>query len=69
MNGEWVDLQNRKYALALMPIQSLNSAESRARITQLSWGSKPMETSRSQDTHVGRIRRNLDIAAKRGLVL
>ena len=69
VDGELVELQNREYAVALMLFQSLNGVVSRARITQTLWGNEPMETSRSLDTHVSRIRRKLGIAAERGLVL
>ncbi len=69
VNGELVELQNREYAVALMLFQSLNGVVSRTRITQTLWGNEPMETSRSLDTHVSRIRRKLSIAAERGLVL
>lgn len=69
VDGAPIDLQNREYAVALMLFQNLNGVVSRARITQTLWGNEPIETSRSLDTHVSRIRRKLGIAAERGLVL
>jgi two-component system, OmpR family, response regulator RegX3 len=64
-----IDLQNREYELALLLFQNLNGVVPRAHIIQSLWGSEPMETSRSLDTHVSRIRRKLGIAAERGFIL
>ena len=69
VDGESIDLQNREYAVALMLFQNLNGVVSRARIVQSLWGTEPMETSRSLDTHISRIRRKLGISVERGLKL
>lgn len=69
VDGKAVDLQNREYELAVMLFQNLNGVVSRTRIIQTLWGSEPMETSRSLDTHVSRIRRKLGLSAERGVVL
>ena len=69
VDGKPIDLQNREYAVALMLFQNLNGVVSRARIVQSLWGNEPMETSRSLDTHISRIRRKLGISAERGLKL
>ncbi|MBL0122812.1 MAG: response regulator transcription factor [Betaproteobacteria bacterium] len=69
IDGKRVELQNREYELALLLFQNLNGVVSRARIIQGLWGSEPMETSRTLDTHISRVRRKLGIAAERGLVL
>lgn len=69
VGGELIDLQNREYAVALMLFQNLNGVVSRARIVQSLWGNDPMETSRSLDTHISRIRRKLGISVERGLKL
>jgi len=69
VDGKAVDLQNREYELAVMLFQNLNGVVSRTRIIQTLWGSEPMETSRSLDTHVSRIRRKLGLSAARGVAL
>ena len=69
VDGRAIELQNLEYALALMLFQNLNGVVPRARILQSLWGSEPMETSRTLDTHVSRIRRKLGLTAERGLIL
>lgn len=69
VDGRPVDLQNREYALIVMLFQNLNSVVSRTRIIQTLWGGEPMETSRSLDTHISRVRRKLGISPERGLIL
>jgi DNA-binding response OmpR family regulator len=69
VDGERIELQNREYELALMLFQNLDGVVSRARIIQDLWGSEPMETSRTLDTHISRVRRKLGITAERGLIL
>ncbi len=69
VDGQQIALQNLEYALALMLFQNLNGVVPRARIIQSLWGGAPMETSRTLDTHVSRIRRKLGLSAARGLVI
>ncbi len=69
VDGQRIELQNREYELALLLFRNLNGVVPRARIIQSLWGSEPMETSRTLDTHVSRVRRKLGLAAERGLIL
>ena len=69
VDGKPADLQNREYELAVMLFQNLNGVVSRTRIIQTLWGAEPMETSRSLDTHVSRIRRKLGLSVARGVAL
>ena len=69
VDGRAIALQNLEYALAVMLFQNLNGVVPRARIIQSLWGSEPMETSRTLDTHVSRIRRKLGLSAERGVIL
>jgi len=64
-----VDLQNREYELAVLLFQNLNAVVSRERIVQTLWGMEPMETSRTLDTHVSRLRRKLELTPANGLIL
>ena len=64
-----VDLQNREYELAVLLFQNLNAVVSRERIVQTLWGIEPMETSRTLDTHVSRLRRKLELTPANGLIL
>ena len=69
VDGQPIRLQNREYALALMLFRNLNDVVPRARIIQSLWGNEPVETSRSLDTHISRIRRKLGLAAERGFII
>lgn len=68
-DGQQIELQNREFALAVMLFRNLNGVVSRARIIQTLWAGESMETSRSLDTHVSRVRRKLGLTPERGLIL
>ncbi len=69
LRGNLMELQNREYELAVLLFQNLNAVVSRARIVQTLWGIEPLETSRTLDTHVSRLRRKLELTPENGLVL
>ncbi|MBL8524663.1 MAG: response regulator transcription factor [Betaproteobacteria bacterium] len=69
LNDRVVELQNREYELAVLLFQNLNTVVSRERIVQTLWGMEPMETSRTLDTHVSRLRRKLELTPANGLTL
>jgi DNA-binding response OmpR family regulator len=69
VHGRTVELQNREYELAVLLFQNLNTVVSRERIVQTLWGMEPMETSRTLDTHVSRLRRKLELTPANGLTL
>jgi two-component system, OmpR family, response regulator RegX3 len=69
LNGLPMDLQNREYELALMLFKNLNGVVSRERIIQTLWGNIPLDSSRSLDTHVSRIRRKLHLSPENGITL
>lgn len=69
LNGQPMELQNREYELALMLFQNLNGVVSRERIIQALWGNIPLDSSRSLDTHVSRIRRKLNLSPENGITL
>ncbi|MEO8103058.1 MAG: response regulator transcription factor [Betaproteobacteria bacterium] len=69
VDGQQILLQNLEYALALMLFQNLNGVVPRAHIIQSLWDGELMETSRTLDTHVSRIRRKLGLSAARGLII
>ncbi|MBP8120280.1 MAG: response regulator transcription factor [Burkholderiales bacterium] len=69
LHGRLIELQNREYELAVLLFQNLNAVVSRARIVQTLWGIEPLETSRTLDTHVSRLRRKLELTPENGLIL
>jgi len=69
LRGRLIELQNREYELAVLLFQNLNAVVSRARIVQTLWGIEPLETSRTLDTHVSRLRRKLELTPENGLIL
>lgn len=69
LHGRLIELQNREYELAVLLFQNPNAVVSRARIVQTLWGIEPLETSRTLDTHVSRLRRKLELTPENGLIL
>ena len=69
LRGRLIELQNREYELAVLLFQNLNAVVSRPRIIQTLWGIEPLQTSRTLDTHVSRLRRKLELTPDNGLIL
>ena len=69
VNGQPVELQPREFEVAKLFFQSPNSVLTREHITMCVWGTEVIETARSLDTHVARIRRLLDLTPANGVRL
>ncbi|HFD88282.1 MAG TPA: response regulator transcription factor [Gammaproteobacteria bacterium] len=59
LNGEWIDLTQKEYDLAVFLFKNLGRAISRGHILDTVWGMSPDLNTRTVDTHISRLRKKL----------
>lgn len=69
MHGAPVALRNREYELALFLFQNLGSLLSRDHLREAVWGQVAEIHSRSLDTHISRLRAQLDLRPANGYIV
>ncbi len=69
LDGRPVELKNREYELALFLFQNMGRLLSRDHLKEAVWGQVPEVNSRSLDTHISRLRGQLDLRPANGFVI
>lgn len=69
MHGQPVELKNREYDLALFFFQNMGRLLSRDHLREIIWGQSAEVISRSLDTHVSRLRTQLDLRPANGFIV
>ncbi len=69
VNGRPVELKNREYDLALFLFQNMGRLLSRDHLREAIWGQSADVISRSLDTHISRLRTQLDLRPSNGYVV
>ncbi|HHJ19091.1 MAG TPA: response regulator transcription factor [Gammaproteobacteria bacterium] len=64
--GEWLELTQKEYELAVFLFRHHGRALSRGHILDSVWGTSPDLNTRTVDTHISRIRKKLDLNASHG---
>eukprot|EP01030_Chromulinospumella_sphaerica_P015127 gene15127-14927_t len=69
ISGKPVELKNREYDLALFLFQNMGRLLSRDHLKEILWGQVPDVMSRSLDTHISRLRTQLDLRPANGFMV
>ena len=69
MDGKAVELKNREYDLALFLFQNMGRLLSRDHLREIIWGQTSDVISRSLDTHISRLRSQLDLRPDNGYIV
>lgn len=69
MDGEPVELKTREYELALFLFQNMGRLLSRDHLREIIWGHSAEVISRSLDTHISRLRTQLDLRPANGYMV
>jgi DNA-binding response OmpR family regulator len=69
VHGKPVELKNREYELALFLFQNMGRLLSRDHLKEILWGQVPDVMSRSLDTHISRLRNQLDLRPAHGFIV
>ncbi len=69
VKGQLVELKNREYDLALFLFQNMGRLLSRDHLREAIWGQSAEVISRSLDTHISRLRTQLDLRPGNGYVI
>jgi DNA-binding response OmpR family regulator len=68
-NGQPIELKNREYELALFLFQNMGRLLTRDHLKEILWGHVPDVMSRSLDTHISRLRNQLDLRPGNGFII
>ena len=69
ISGKPFELKNREYDLALFLFQNMGRLLSRDHLKEIIWGQVPDVMSRSLDTHISRLRTQLDLRPANGFMV
>jgi DNA-binding response OmpR family regulator len=69
LHGEWIELTQKEYDLAVFMFKNLGRAISRGHILDTVWGMSPELNTRTVDTHVSRLRKKLQLNQGTGWAL
>lgn len=69
ISGRPVELKNREYDLALFLFQNMGRLLSRDHLREIIWGHRADVISRSLDTHISRLRSQLDLRPANGYIV
>lgn len=69
VDGEWVEMTDKEFELAVFLFRNLGQLMSRGHITESVWGRSADVQSRTVDTHISRLRKKLDLGNHRGVRL
>jgi DNA-binding response OmpR family regulator len=64
--GKPVDVTRKEFDLALLFLRNLGRPLSRTLIVETVWAGHPLQTSRTMDTHVSRVRNKLGLIPEQG---
>ncbi|BEU95656.1 response regulator transcription factor [Acidovorax sp. DW039] len=68
-HGQPIELKNREYELALFLFQNMGRLLTRDHLKEILWGHVPDVMSRSLDTHISRLRNQLDLRPVNGFII